>query len=41
MAELFLGLINGPESTGLAWKMPLGVVMRMVMGGRHWRVNAQ
>ncbi len=36
-----IGLINGVESTALAWKMPLGVVMRMVMEGRHWRVSAQ
>jgi enoyl-CoA hydratase/carnithine racemase len=36
-----IGLINGVESIGLAWKMPLGVVMRMVIEGRHWRVSAQ
>jgi len=36
-----IGLINGVESAGLAWKMPLGVVMRMVIEGRHFRVNAQ
>ena len=36
-----VGLINGVESTALAWKMPLGVVMRMVMEGRRWQVDAQ
>jgi enoyl-CoA hydratase/carnithine racemase len=36
-----IGLINGVESAGLAFKMPLGIVMRMVIEGRHFRVNAQ
>jgi len=36
-----IGLINGVESAGLAYKMPLGIVMRMVIEGRHYRVNAQ
>jgi enoyl-CoA hydratase/carnithine racemase len=36
-----IGLINGVESAGLAWKMPVGIVMRMVIEGRHFRVNAQ
>jgi len=36
-----LGLINGVESAGLALKMPYGIVMRMVMEGRRFRVSAQ
>lgn len=36
-----IGLINGVEAAGFAWKMPLGVVMRMVIEGRHFRVSAQ
>lgn len=36
-----IGLINGPEANGLAWKMPMGVVMRMVIEGRHFKVTAQ
>lgn len=36
-----VGLINGVESTGLSRKLPLGVVLRMVIEGRHFRVNAQ
>jgi enoyl-CoA hydratase/carnithine racemase len=36
-----IGLINGVESAGFAFKMPLGIVMRMVVEGRHFRVNAQ
>ncbi len=36
-----VGLISGVESAGLAWKMPLGIVMRMVMEGRHFRVSAE
>jgi enoyl-CoA hydratase/carnithine racemase len=36
-----IGLINGVESAGLAFKMPLGIVMRMVVEGRHFRVSAQ
>ncbi len=36
-----IGLINGVESAGLAYKMPLGIVMRMVVEGRHFRVSAQ
>ena len=36
-----VGLINGPEATGLAWKMPVGVVMRMCIEGRHWQATAQ
>lgn len=36
-----IGLINGVELAGLAFKMPLGIVMRMVVEGRHFRVNAQ
>lgn len=36
-----IGLINGVESAGLAFKMPPGIVMRMVIEGRHFRVSAQ
>jgi len=36
-----LGLINGVESAGLARRMPYGIVMRMVMEGRRFRINAQ
>ncbi|MCC6531707.1 MAG: enoyl-CoA hydratase/isomerase family protein [Burkholderiales bacterium] len=36
-----IGLINGVESAGLAFKMPLGIVLRMVIEGRHYRVSAQ
>ncbi len=36
-----VGLVNGVESIGLAFKMPLGIVMRMVVEGRYFRVNAQ
>ncbi len=36
-----VGLINGVESTGLVQKMPLGIVLRMVIEGRHFRVSAQ
>ena len=36
-----IGLINGVESAGLAFKMPFGIVMRMVIEGRHFRVSAQ
>jgi enoyl-CoA hydratase/carnithine racemase len=36
-----IGLVNGVESSGLAMKMPLGIVMRMVIEGRRFRVNAQ
>ncbi|MGQ3003564.1 MAG: enoyl-CoA hydratase/isomerase family protein [Hydrogenophaga sp.] len=36
-----IGLINGVEAAGLAFKMPLGIVMRMVVEGRHFKVNAQ
>ena len=36
-----IGLINGVESAGLAFKMPPGIVMRMVLEGRHFRVSAQ
>lgn len=36
-----LGLINGVESAGLALKMPYGIVARMVMEGRRFRVTAQ
>lgn len=36
-----IGLINGVESAGLAYKMPVGIVMRMCLEGRHFRVNAQ
>jgi enoyl-CoA hydratase/carnithine racemase len=36
-----IGLINGVESAGFAFKMPLGIVMRMVIEGRHFRVSAQ
>lgn len=35
-----IGLINGVESAGLAYKMPLGIVMRMVIEGKHFRINA-
>lgn len=36
-----IGLINGVESAGLAYKMPLGIVMRMVIEGKYFRINAQ
>ena len=36
-----IGLISGVESAGFAWKMPLGIVMRMVVEGRHFRVTAR
>ncbi|HZN26564.1 MAG TPA: enoyl-CoA hydratase/isomerase family protein [Burkholderiales bacterium] len=36
-----IGLINGVESAGFAFKMPVGIVMRMVIEGRHFRVTAQ
>lgn len=36
-----IGLINGVEAAGLAFKMPLGIVMRMVVEGRHFKVSAQ
>ena len=36
-----LGLINGVESAGLARRMPYGIVMRMVMEGRRFRINAR
>ena len=36
-----IGLINGVESAGLAYKMPVGIVMRMCLEGRHFRFNAQ
>lgn len=36
-----IGLINGVESAGFAWRMPLGIVMRMVVEGRHFKVTAQ
>ena len=36
-----IGLINGVESAGFAFKMPLGIVMRMVVEGRRFRINAQ
>jgi enoyl-CoA hydratase/carnithine racemase len=36
-----IGLINGVESAGFAFKMPLGIVMRMVIEGKHFKVNAQ
>lgn len=39
--HVHIGLINGVESAGLAFKMPLGIVMRMVIEGRHFRVSAQ
>jgi E-phenylitaconyl-CoA hydratase len=35
-----IGLINGVESAGLAFKMPLGIVMRMVLEGKHFRISA-
>ena len=35
-----IGLVNGVESAGLAFKMPLGIVMRMVIEGRRFRVTA-
>jgi len=35
-----IGLINGVEAAGLAWKMPLGIVLRMALEGRHFRVSA-
>jgi len=39
--HVHLGLINGVESAGLMRKMPYGIVMRMVMEGKYFRVNAQ
>ena len=36
-----IGLINGVEAAGFAWKMPVGVVMRMVIEGRDFVVSAQ
>lgn len=36
-----IGLINGVESAGLAFKMPLGIVMRMVVEGRHFKIDAR
>ena len=36
-----IGLINGVELAGLAFKMPLGILMRMVVEGRHYRLSAQ
>jgi enoyl-CoA hydratase/carnithine racemase len=36
-----IGLINGVESAGFAYKMPLGIVMRMCLEGKHFKVNAQ
>jgi len=36
-----IGLINGVESAGFAFRMPVGIVMRMVLEGRHFRVSAQ
>ena len=36
-----IGLINGVESAGFAYKMPLGIVMRMVLEGKHFRINAE
>lgn len=36
-----IGFISGVESAGLAWKLPLTVVMRMVMEGKRFRVTAQ
>ena len=36
-----IGLINGVEAAGLAFKMPLGIVMRMVIEGRRFKVSAQ
>ena len=36
-----IGLINGVELAGLAFKMPLGIVMRMVVEGKYFRVSAQ
>ena len=36
-----IGLINGVESAGLAFKMPVGIVMRMCLEGRHFKLSAQ
>lgn len=36
-----IGLVNGVESAGMAWKMPRGIVSRMVIEGRKFRVNAE
>lgn len=36
-----IGLINGVESAGLAFKMPVGIVMRMCLEGKYFRLNAQ
>jgi len=35
-----IGLINGVEAAGFVWKMPLGIVTRMALEGRHFRVSA-
>ena len=32
-----IGLINGVEAAGFAFKMPLGIVMRMAIEGKHYR----
>jgi enoyl-CoA hydratase/carnithine racemase len=36
-----IGLINGVEAAGFAFKMPLGIVMRMAIEGKHFRVDAK
>lgn len=36
-----IGLINGVEAAGFAWKMPVGVVMRMALEGRDFVVSAE
>ena len=39
--HVIIGLINGVESAGLAYRMPLGIVMRMVIEGKYFCINAQ
>jgi len=36
-----IGLINGVEAAGFAYKMPLGIVMRMAIEGKHFRIDAK
>ena len=36
-----IGHISGVESAGLAFRMPVGIVMRMVMEGKRFRMTAQ
>lgn len=36
-----IGFISGVETAGLAMRMPVGIVMRMAIEGRHFRITAQ